>query len=282
MIEETFFLYPPAWLNNPPKPKSTALFKTYAAKAPSNTWPANTSTHQGLYCMTAEGDYLSGKFARQSNEVARTTLTGGLSQLHRVARERGYRPQPIPTDRLDLYGGDPLQKGGLKLEVTYRDFPRGHVQRPGEARFPNPYNMGWHDFSPEDALHFLGKGSEKTPLPEALVANLARHTFKDAVRGQMADWKEQDIRLAELYTESLSKDGSLENYRLSGSIGMANERASYEAKLFGLFTYDHERGEFTNFRLIASGQRGGRGNANGRETDLGPAPMGIALELYRP
>ncbi|MFT5471139.1 MAG: hypothetical protein ACI8UO_006272 [Verrucomicrobiales bacterium] len=281
MIEETFFLYPPDWLKNPPNPAATRLFKTYAANAPYGTWPAKTSTHQGLYCMTADGGYLSGRFASQSNEMARTALNQGLAEWRKQVAAGSLKPKPVPTDPLDLYGGEPIQKGGLKLEVVYRDLPRGEIERPGNARFPNPYNLGWYDFSPGEARAFLVDGAEKQQLPDALFRKFAVKTLKDAVRGQMGDWKENEINSGELFSQLVGEEGTVKTFALSGSAEFKAGDQIFEPVLHGSLSFDSATGEFTDFRLIAAGQRAGRSGANGRETDLGPAPMGVGFKIYR-
>jgi len=277
VIEETFFLYPPDWMKNPPNPESTRLFKTYAANAPDNTWPAKTSTHQGLYCMMPDGDFLSGKFANPSNKIARGILTAGLDNW----KKNAANPKPVPTNRLDLYGGEPLQKGGIKLEVVYRDFPRGDVERPGTARFPNPYNLGWFDFSPKNAQFFLAEPDSKKELPKALFSKFACETLKDSVRGQMNGWKPGEMKEGDLISEFVSENGTEKTYRLTGFAKFMSGDRSYEPTLHGVVKFDTQSGEFTEFQLIAAGQRTGRGPANGRETDLGPAPMGVGFELYK-
>lgn len=281
VIEETFFLYPPDWLKDPPNPASTRLFKTYAGNAPRGTWPARTTTHQGLYCMTADGDYLSGRFANPSREIARDTLASGMARWKEIASAANLTSRPVPTDKLDLYGGELLQKGGLKLEVAYRDFPRGEIERPGNSRQPNPYNLGWFDFTAQEAAAFLGSKGEKTALPDSLFKEFARRTLKDAVRGQMSDWKAGEMSEGRLFTELTGQRGSEKMYRLTGSAKFSAGERSYAPLLYGELRYDTARGEFTDFRLVASGQRTGKGGANGREADPGPAPLGIAFRLYQ-
>ncbi|NNE90661.1 MAG: hypothetical protein HKN23_03355 [Verrucomicrobiales bacterium] len=229
--------------------------------------------------MTAGGDYLSGRFARQSNQIARATLTGGLEAWEKLAAQRNYEPKPVPTDRLDLFGGKPLQKGGLKLEVAYRDFPRGDVRRPGDARFPNPHNLGWYDLSPAEARSFL-PADGKQKVSDSVFRKLAITTLKDAVRGQMNGWKEHEMTEGELHSEKTGQSGTVSTYKLTGHAKFAVGDRTYEPALFGLAKFDSASGEFTQFQLIASGQRTGKGGANGRETDLGPAPMGVGLQLY--
>jgi len=269
-------------LQDPPNPAATNLFKKYVSDAPGGTFPAETSTYQGLYCLTADGAYLSGRFARQSNEVARDALTKGLKSWQKIVSDRDYKPKPVPTNRLALYGGEELRKGGLKLEVAYRDLPRGEVERPGNAQFPNPYNLGWFDLTPAEAKSLVSNNKEKTAIPDQIFRKLATSRLKDAVRGQMEDWKEGDIKSGKLFTQQVSTNGTKQVYQLSGTAVMEAGERNYAPEFHGSMTFDTASGEFTDFRLIAAGQRSGKAGANGRATDLGPAPMAIALTLYRP
>lgn len=231
--------------------------------------------------MTHDGKYLSGKFARQSNGVARETLEGGLAKWKQIAAKRGYDPKPIPTEKLAIYGGEEFQKGGLKLEVAYRDLPRGEDTRPGDSRFPNPYNLGWYDLTPAEAKTFLTNSKTKTAIPDRVFRKLARERLKDAVRGQMGDWKEGAFKSGQLFTQLIAEKGSKNFYQLSGSAEMAAGEHTFSPKLHGTTIFDTATGEFTSFRLIAAGQRSGKGGANGRETDLGPAPMAVALTMFQ-
>lgn len=281
VIEETFFLYPPAWLKNPPNPASTKLFKTYTANAPAETFPERTSTYQGLYCLMPDGRYLSGKFARQTRDVAKRTLLGGLKKWQEITQQKSLHPKAVPTNKLAMYGGDPLKKNGIKLEVVYRDLPRGNVKRPGNAQFPNPYNLGWFDFTPTEAKSFRPSGKEKTALPDSILRKLARTRLKDAVRGQMSDWKEGALQEGTLYTQLVSKRDGQSVYQLTGSAVLESADQSFKPEFFGFVRFNEITGEFADFRLLASGQRTGKGPANGRATDLGPAPMAVSLTLYR-
>lgn len=265
-------------MQDPPNPASTKLFKSYVANAPDGIFPKQTSTYQGLYCLMPDGTYLSGKFARQTRDVAHKALSDGLAEWKKVASN----PKPVPTNKLAIYGGEKFQKGGLKLQVTYRDLPRGDVQRPGDARFPNPYNLGWYDLTPAEAKTFLTDRKKKVAIPDQVFQKLARTRLKDAVRGQMEDWKSNAIQSGQLFTRLTSSEGSKKTYQLTGSAKMAADGRSFSPNFHGTATFDTAAGEFTGFRLLATGQRSGKAGANGRETDLGPAPMAIALTLYQP
>ena len=209
-------------------------------------------------------------------------MSGGLERWKAIARERDYKPKPVPTNKLALYGGEELRKGGLKLEVVYRDLPRGEVKRPGNARFPNPYNLGWYDFTPSEAKFFASGSKEKRAIPDRVFQKFARTRLKDAVRGQMGDWKESNIKSGKIFTRLISTKGREQVYQLSGSASILAGDLSFNPTFQGTATFDTAKGAFIDFRLIAAGQRSGKGPANGRESDLGLAPMAIALTLYKP
>jgi hypothetical protein len=231
--------------------------------------------------MTADGSYLSGKFASPSRERAREALTDGLAKWKETTRRGNLQPKAVPTNKLAIYGGEKIRKGGLKLEVTYRDLPRGNVERPGNAQFPNPYNLGWYDFTPAEAQSFRTDRREKVALPDQIFRKLARTHLKDAVRGQMGNWEKGAIKNGQLFTQLVSTSGNTETYQLSGSAEMEADNRKFSPSFQGTLTYNTATGEFTDFRLIAAGQRSGKAGANGRATDLGPAPMAIAFTLYR-
>ena len=78
-------------------------------------------------------------------------LQGGYSKWKKEIADEGVAPSKVPNNRLAMCD-EPLQPGGLKLGVVYRDLPRGKVKRPGNAQFPNSYNMEWFDLSPSKQL----------------------------------------------------------------------------------------------------------------------------------
>ncbi|MEO0415772.1 MAG: hypothetical protein AAF226_12570 [Verrucomicrobiota bacterium] len=276
VIEECFFLFPQAHVTSPPNPESTRLFQAYVKNAPP-LWPANTTTHQGLYVMTPGGDYLAGKFARQSKENALSTLQEGWNEW---TQQKSGDSQAVPGGTLPLFGGKVPTSEVVKLRVSYRDLPRGDLQRPGDARFPNPYNISWYDLSAEQAAHFTNSGSSPQSVLADVLKPLAMQVLKDAVRGQIRGWQPDAWRGGELTVRMIEERDGLIVCELRGSCDLQNGALRYRPKLYGETIYDRQKGQFTAFQLMAAGQREGKGAANGRETDLGPAPMGVALSLF--
>ena len=275
VIEETFHLHPPSWVTETPRPESTALFRTYVKNAP-KLWAEDTSTYQGFYLMSPTGGYLGGNFGIVREEQATELMTAALEKW----KASGAAMRPVPSNALTLFGGKEPQAGALKLELAYRDLPRGEVERPTTAYIQNPYNLGWFDFSAEEAQTFLTDSQEPQAIPQEVFRKLATHTLKDAVRGQKAAWKDDALQAGHLTTQRISNEGSRTTYRLSGSAKLADDQGRYEAQLHGRAVYDSARKAFVAFELVSAGQRSGKGSANGRENDPGPAPMGVAFRLY--
>lgn len=227
--------------------------------------------------MSPSGDYLGGSFGIVQKEEARDLMTAALEKR----KTTGAFMRSVPTNALAIYGGKKPQPGSLKLQLAYRDLPRGDVERPNTAYIQNPYNLGWLDISKVEAQTFLTESEKPIEIPQRLFAKIATQTLKDAVRGQMSRWNSSALRSGSLTSQRISKDESRSSYRLQGTADLAEEERSYKAQLHGQAVYDSSTQAFVEFELVAVGQRTGKGGANGRENDLGPAPMGVAFKLYQ-
>lgn len=275
MLEETFFLHPPEWLDQPPRPKSTALFRHYVKTAP-DLWPRNTSTYQGFYLMSPKGDHLAGSFGITREKEANEMMTAALKTWQ--ATEAAMTP--VPDSPIALYGGKEPSPGGVKWQLAYRDLPRGEIERPSSADVQNPYNLGWYDLSATEAQAFLTDAEDPQPVKESIFRKLAVKVLKDAVQGQMSGWEESAMRRGTLQTQLVSqRDGTI-TCRLTGSVDLQEGSRRYTAQLHGRVVFEEAAKRFVAFDLVAAGQRTGKGPANGRETDLGPAPMGVAMTLF--
>ena len=224
--------------------------------------------------MTPEAGYLSGVPGLGRHGPAKKLIFEAWSKYS----SKNENMKPVPTDPIPQWGGKEPTSGGLKLRVAYRDLPRGENQRPSSARFNNPYNLGWYDFSASEAKAFQTDSKEGVKIPEPVFRKFATLTLKDAVRGQCSQFKPQDLKEGSLTTKLVSKSDGRSTYRLSGTAKLDDGQRSFDAKLHGLVAMEDSK--FVRFDLVAAGQRTGKSGANGRETDLGPAPMGVAYQLY--
>ena len=263
------------------EPKDRAgyqLFQTFKRNAPGGIIP-NGPTVQGVYCMTPDGDYLSGYFAWAFKNRALGVIENGWSQFERIASQRGWSPQPVPTNSLNHTLGKPVESGGLKLEVAVRDLPRGRDMRPGANAFQRAaYNVSWVDFTATEARQFVTEETDKQKLPQSMLDKLSE-TLKDCVRGQASDWKKGQ-RDGEILTQCIQNDSTSLVMRITGYADLSKTRNAYACQIHGTASFDKRRQKFTDFRLVASGQRSGKYGANDRQNDLGPAPMGVAYSMF--
>lgn len=275
-------LGPPTWLNRdwlePNDRAGLDLFKKYRANAPTGIVPAGGSTVQGVYCMTADGEYLSGYFAWAFKDRAKSVIERGWRQFQTMARDRGWNPQPVPKNRLVQTLGRQIEHGGMKLEAAIRDLPRGEVVHPGRNEFERcSHNVKWIDLTAQQARAFVTESKTPRPVVRSAWQELASRALKDCARGQCSDWKPEHLRHGELLTQLIQRDDGHLTLRITGEIRFESDERSFGPKLFGRAVYDQRTEAFRSFQLVAVGQRTGRAGANGRQHDMGPAPLGVAF-----
>ena len=281
--EEAFFLDPPRhfqddWL---PDRQSTLLFRKFKGNAPAGLFPGGP-TVQGVYCMTAEGDFLSGYFASAPRDRARRIIEEGWQRWSRLAKERGHRSRPVPKTPIDSVPGQSAAAGGFKLEVAVRDLPRGEEKHPGSEEWHRrAFNLNWIDFTAEEARSFVTSERSKRKVPSGVLEKLAIETLKDSVRGQCGDWKKGALKEGEMETECIEKKGERLTMRLTGFARLEQRGRAYDCRLHGKAVYDERQGRFLRFELVAAGQRSGSDEFNFRSDDPGPAPMGVAYILHQ-
>jgi hypothetical protein len=279
-------LGPPAWLNPAGLERNDRaglqLFKTCRQNAPPGIIPANGTTVQGVYCITAEGDFLSGYFAWAFRARAKGVIEQGWDRFEQLARQRNWEPQPVPKNRLDNTMGKPVAPGGMKLEVAVRDLPRDSAEHPGRDVFQrSAHNLNWVDFTAAQAAAFVTESEERQQVPLGAWQHLALHKLKDAVRGQCSDWKPPALRRSELFTQLAKQEGAELTLRITGDVSLRESGRSFTCQLHGLAVYDRSTRQFSQFNLVAAGQRSGRTQFNFRQDDGGPAPLGVAFSLHR-
>lgn len=278
-------LGPPSWLKpewlTPADRDSLALFQKFKKNAPRGVIP-NGPTVQGVYVMTHDGHFLSGYFAWAFKNKAQATITRGWDEFERISKIKGWKPRKVPTEKLNHTLGEPLQGGAIKLQATVRDLPRGDQVKPGKNEFQEcAYNVSWNDFSAQEVLMFVTDKKSKQPLPKTFIQRLS-NSMKDCARGQCGDWKKEEIKQNEVFTELIKRDGSVSTMRITGNAQFGGRGRTLVCQIHGIVSYDSDKTAITNFDLVASGQRTGRDGANGRADDLGPAPIGFAYSMVQP
>jgi hypothetical protein len=207
-----------------------------------------------------------------------------------VKKEKGYRPQPIPRVPTDVTWADRAAQAGLLLQVNSRDLPR----RPGgpegrrfyEVENPNAtwldfrkwaWNQDWFELSKDEARALLPSDGRATKVADPVVRRLVRDHLVDNVRGQVQNWEDRHIQAASLSAERVSLQGKVERIQYRGQAKAGDGAKAWEGSLLGLATFDHAKGRFTKFELLATGMRRGRCTFNNRQDDEGPAPMAVSF-----
>jgi hypothetical protein len=172
-----------------------------------------------------------------------------------------------------------------------RDLPRGAGDHSG-ARFTEADQKGnWLDFTKwawnenwigfDDPRPFVTTSATATPVPAETITRICREVLVDNVRGQAPEWEPSAIREATLTKRKLSSSKGITEIEYKGRVSMKEEGRAYEAELYGRGEWVEAKGEFRKLDIVAIGDRSGASRHNQRERDPGPAPMGIALSLFR-
>jgi len=268
-----------------PGPK---FFQEFGKKVPRDQWWIG-ATKQGVYSMTPDGEYLGAHSGRHSKEQTMALLSGALERWEKMAKEKGFQPQPIPRRGKRVWEGEGVtaRAGGVRgggaaliLQVNSRDLPKADGKFAGPGEYRNYWNQNWMDFSSEEVAAFLPRNGARTEVPSGLFRRLACTSLIDNVRGQAGGWPETAVRKATLMTEPVSTQGDAWTVRFDGEFRAEEPGRSYDGKLQGRAVYDTKKKAFTLFELVAVGIRtGGTGQANFRTVGEGDSALGISFIL---
>ncbi|MFH0945562.1 MAG: hypothetical protein V2A76_10230 [Planctomycetota bacterium] len=148
-------------------------------------------------------------------------------------------------------------------------------------------------FTPSEARALLPQdlSMEETGLvPDRLARRLAQLHVLDDVRGAAEPFSDDQVELAEWRARLVSVIRNEVRVEWEGRTlavaepdpGAGRVENGLETSLFGRGTFDRSRGRFVEFRLLAKGERWGRGPNNGRAGQEAPSPIGFAFELTPP
>jgi hypothetical protein len=260
-----------------------------------------SSTRQGTYAATPSGVLLA---SINSNDPVRIAdmLRNARARWEKLNPNEQLLPVAPPEATTDFRRGERLYpEDGLVLRVNSRDLPRPEQPQQAQGRNSraNAWNQDFAWFKKEEARQLLPERAEvgqKANVPDALIRRIARVSLVDNVRGQTSAFGEQDVKKALLTSEVVGVEGSVVSIRLEGETetgadglwsiqgyrDMNNpsmQKRGFVMRLLGNAKYDLKTERFTAFEMVALGNRWGATQYNGRGSDLGPAPIGIAFTL---
>ena len=254
-----------------------------------------SATRQGQYAFTPDGTLLSSVNTRDAERM-RAMLGEALDRWQSLTSGDDAAAEPPATYERDPRHPDLYPADGLVLKQTLRDLPRPADHPTPQVR-PEAINFDYAWFTKDEAKLFLPGTLEvgaRVELPRAIVRRLARFHLLDSVRGETPAWREENVVHARLQTEVTGVDGSQVHLRLTGSV--LNQQAGtwavrpfrqkwenltrgYDCALYGELVYDTSAERFTQFDLVASGDRWGGTEHNNRQEDQLAAPMATAFQL---
>lgn len=283
VADEAYYLYPenPQHLERAGSREDHRFFRKFGEQMPPGDW--NRGTKQGIYMMGPNSEYLEGRFAASSEpEDIKARLRRALTRWDTLRKDKGYANKPIP---IKPWTPPPDVVGELILRVNTRDLPRGPGDKSGARRHEIGQSGMWLDFvkwawnenwfAIEKAQALVPKGSGSEPIDPAIVRRMASEVLIDNVRGQTAEWRADEVKVAAMSMKRLPS-GRIE---YTGSVSMSAGSRGFDGKLYGQGSWSGSK--FTELDIVVIGTRRGAGNFNQRERDPGPAPMGITLSLRR-
>ena len=255
-----------------------------------------TPTRQGLYIATIDGTLLASANTNSPIEVLQLMQKGinGWNRGRKNSAGKFSTTSAKPTRHSTVE----FPEGGLILRQTVRDLPR-----PGEpSHKTDQHNFDHVWMTPEEIKAFAPSSPEpgfSYDIPRKIAHRLVRFSLVDQVKGESDAWSQENIvgawMKAKVTQVKTSESGSLlVRIKLDGKAKCVcpasgevnpftkhkiNTSRGIEAKIKGFLTYDTQAKTFTDFDMIAFGQRWGTATYSFRHRDLGRAPIGFAFQL---
>lgn len=233
-----------------------------------------SNTRQGIYCVSADGSFLASINTRKAASVARMMREA----LDRFAKLPAKARRASDARREELGKVQRIEarfpEDGLVLRVATRDLPGTERQQWWHEK---ARNLDWAWFLRKELYGLLPverdadtwKLGARVPVDAELVERVVRCHLVDNVRGQTSAFGKRDVRRAELEVWADRLEGSVVHLRYAGkTLARAESGAwprGFETKLEGRARWDREKGRFTEFVLVAEGERWGRTRFNSRE-----------------
>jgi hypothetical protein len=241
-------------------------------------------TRQGIYVCSASGTFLASINSNNPDRVL-AVLERGLKAWEKLPAEE-RRLSPLSEIKPRHRWEDSFPKGGLVLSMVTRDLPADcDPSKPCAAR----WNQDRVWFSKGEARRWLPqdpKQGDKHPVPQELVARLARLHLVDTVNGQTSPFSTGQVTGSQIATEVLERKDARVRIKITGRTkgdaqgrGRRESAHGVETRILGHATYDLEKEAFVEFQMVALGTRWGYTELNGRRRDTESGPLGFVFEL---
>lgn len=252
-------------------------------------------TRQGIYVCAPSGRLLASINSLDPEAVCRT-LDAGLAAWEKLPAAQRRLPADF-AGRAETRWESRAPRDGLILESTNRDLTG--------ARLPLERGDRWNRdhawFSRAEARAWLP--AESAPgaaheLPTELTNRLARFHLVDNVRGQTLPFARADVTGSRIVVRVVERRPERIELAIEGQTRAASSAAwdmptgiwtpeprhprGIATRLRGRAVYDPQQAEFTEFELVALGQRWGFSDTNARRHEPEPGLIGFVFRLAPP
>lgn len=242
------------------------------------------STRQGIYVCAPSGKFLASINSNNPDAVL-GMLNKGLKAWNDLADSEKWLAQESkikPSHRWE----DSYPKDGLVLNMYTRDIP-ARIDQTSQPTGKWNQDRVW--FSSSEMMQWIPaklEAGESIELPRKLLERMVRFHLVDTVKGQAATFNSQDISdETGINVRVLGVSANVVELRLSGQT-RAEFRSSrprgVSTKLLGFAKFDLTSRRFTEFEIVALGNRWGQSRFNGRGRDPDKSPVGFLFRLAGP
>ena len=255
-----------------------------------------TGTRQGFYIATIDGALLASGNNHSAIKVMQLMQKGLNGWKRGKKNQAGKFSSPAAKPAQDRSVAFPA--GGLILRQAVRDLPR--PDQPHHKTNKHNFDHVW--MTAEEIKAFAPSKQKRGfsyAIPEKIVRRLIRWHLIDQVKGESTPWGKANIVDASInatvtQVKNLKPESRLVRIKLNGNAkcvaaasGKVNPYGNFkvdkergiEAVIKGWLTYDTRTETFTEFDMLALGERWGATTYNFRQDDLERSPIGFAFKL---
>lgn len=258
-----------------------------------------TNTRQGIYAVSASGDFLASVNTTRAEPVLRM-LEQAIARYDELSAGRRVVSEEMKaalerSPRLE----DRFPEDGLVLRVASKDLDGTRADR---SWHKTARNFDWAWFRKAEVRGFLPAPLERgsrSRVDENLVSRIVRCHLLDNVRGQTSAFRKSEVRRAELDVVVESRTETAVTLRFEGATRAQRDDEpwprGFVTKLSGRAMWDPKGERFTKFELLATGKRWGHTRFNSRQprrrgrsegeaspsgaTESSAEPIAVFLEL---
>jgi hypothetical protein len=255
---------------------------------------AGTSTRQGIYAFTADGQLLAFRNHRDP-AVMRQVLQQALLEWRKLPlqkRQPGAIKVGEPGKVDKTYDRKP-PKGGLIVNVYTRILDKGEngELKPGTCEYTGGDRAARDHLWLTEAewkslISAKAKKGDTFRLPARLAYRIGRFHLVDNTRGEPPQWSPKEVRKANVKLTVTDVGADRVKLRLEGDYLLTTDAdpakadRGYDVRLRGEIHYYTGKKQIDRFDVVAVGDHWGQGPFT-RGARPGRTPLGIAFELAR-